>query len=99
MTALSWVMLVAVLLVAWGGTAWSLLRTLKLERRKTEIIRRVGDIEHYRPQALRDLEAWLAQHPHAPEAELGRRRLEETRLRVERTMPADRFYRWPAEAP
>ena len=95
MTALSWIMLVTVLLVVWGGTAWSLLRTLKLEGHKADIIRRVGDIEHYSPQALQDLETWLAQHPHAPEAELARRRLEETRLRLERIAPDDCFYRWP----
>lgn len=95
MTALSWIMLVAVLLVVWGGTAWSLLRTLKLEGHKRGIIRRAGHIEHYSPQALQDLEVWLAQHPHAQEAEMARRRLMETRLRLERTKPADRFYRWP----
>ncbi|MFQ5684793.1 MAG: hypothetical protein ACE5HC_16180, partial [Candidatus Binatia bacterium] len=89
------IMLMAVLIVVWGVTAWSLVRTLKLEGRKAGIIRRAGDIEHYSPKALHDLEMWLAQHPHAPEAEVARRRLEETRLRVERTKPADRFYRWP----
>lgn len=99
MTALSWIMLVAVLVVVWGGTAWSLLRTLKLEGHKRGIIRRAGHIEHYSPQALRDLATWLAQHPHAPEAALARRHLEEARLRLERTAPADRFYRWPADAP
>ena len=99
MTALSWIMLVAVLIVVWGVTAWSLLRTLKLEGRKADMIRRAGDIEHYSPEALQDLEMWLAQHPHAPEAEMARRRLEETHLRLERTKPADRFYRWPADGP
>ncbi len=99
MTVLSWIMLVAVLTVVWGVTAWSLLRTLKLEGHKADIIRRVGNIEHYSPKALQDLEVWLAQHPHAPEAEMARRRLMETRLRLERTNPADRFYRWPTDAP
>lgn len=97
MTTLSWIMLAAVLVVVWGGTAWSLLRTLTLEGRKADITRRTGDIEHYRPRALRDLESWLAHHPHAPEAELARRRLEETRLRLERIAPDDRFYRWPSK--
>ena len=98
MTALSWIMAVAVLSVVWGVTAWSLLRTLRLERQKAHIIRRAGDVEHYSPKALHDLEMWLAQHPHAPEAELARRRLMETRLRLERTNPADRFYGWPSKS-
>lgn len=95
MTALSWIMLATVLIVVWGATAWSLLRTLKLERQKADIIRRAGDIEHYSPKAFQDLEMWLSQHPHAPEAELARGRLEEARLWVKRTRPADRFYGWP----
>lgn len=79
MTVTGWIMLSLVLALLWGVAGWSLVRTMGEEGRKARLLHRHGSVDRLSPRALADLEAWLAEHPEDPYADLARERVAETR--------------------
>lgn len=51
------------LLAFWGVATWALVRTLRQEDRKVEILRHQDRMDTYSPEALEDLRTWIEENP------------------------------------
>ncbi|THE65135.1 hypothetical protein D8Y22_07890 [Salinadaptatus halalkaliphilus] len=85
-------MLSFTLLTFWGLATWALVRTLRQEGRKVEILRHQDRMDTYSPQALAELREWIDAHPDDPLADTARERYNEC---VETLRQTDsHFYDW-----
>lgn len=90
-----WAMMTFTVVVFWGVAGWALVRTLRQEERKTEMLEHQDRIDTYSPRALADLREWLENNPNDPYAADARRRYNEC---VETLRRTDRhFYEWSDE--
>ena len=67
----AWVVMIASVVVLWGTAVWALVRSLRDEDRKLELLNAQGRIDTYSPRALAELREWIHDHPDdefAPEA-------------------------------
>lgn len=95
MTPSGWVVLVASVLLLWGVAGWALVRSLRAEDRKLALLDAQGEIDTYSPSSLRDLRAWIDEHPDdpmAPAAAEAYRDCVETLERID-----EYFYDWSDE--
>ena len=85
-------MLVFTLLAFWGVASWALVRTLRQEDRKVEILEHQDRMDTYSPEALAELREWIEEHPDDPLVDEVRERHNEC---VEVVRQTDRhFYDW-----
>ncbi|MXV61422.1 hypothetical protein GS429_04955 [Natronorubrum sp. JWXQ-INN-674] len=85
-------MLAFTLLAFWGVAAWALVRTLRQEGRKVEILERQERMDTYSPAALAELREWVENNPDDPLVDEARERHNEC---VEVLRQTDRhFYDW-----
>jgi hypothetical protein len=90
-----WATMAFTVVAFWGVAGWALVRTLRQEDRKTEMLEHQERIDTYSPRALSDLREWLEENPDDPYAEDARRRYNEC---VETLRETDRhFYDWSDE--
>lgn len=90
-----WAMLAFVLVAFWGIAGWALVRTLRQEDRKVELLERQDRIDSYSPRALADLRAFVENNPEDPYVADARRRYNRC---VETLRETDRqFYDWSEE--
>ncbi|TYL37487.1 hypothetical protein CV102_16050 [Natronococcus pandeyae] len=88
-------MLAFTLLTFWGIASWALVRTLRQEGRKVELLEHQDRIDTYSPQALAELREWVEDNPDDPLADQARRQYNECVDVLEET---DRhFYDWSRE--
>ena len=88
-------MLAFTLLAFWGVAGWALVRTLRQERRKVEILRHQDRMDTYSPRALAELGEWIEENPDDPLVDNARERYNEC---VEVLRQTDRhFYDWSDE--
>ena len=88
-------MLAFTLLAFWGVAGWALVRTLRQERRKVEILRHQDRMDTYSPGALAELREWIRENPDDPLVDEARERYNEC---VEVVRQTDRhFYDWSDE--
>jgi hypothetical protein len=88
-------MLAFTLLVFWGISVWALVRTLRQEDRKVEILEHQDRMDTYSPTALAELREWIEANPNDRLVDDARRRHNEC---VEVLRETDRhFYDWSAE--
>lgn len=73
----------------WGVATWALVRTLRQEERKVELLSRQDRIDTYSPEALADLREWVEANPNDPLADDARRAHNEC---VETLRSIDRYY-------
>lgn len=66
------VVMFATIVVLWGAASWALVRTLRDEDRKLELLEEQGEIDTYSPESLRELRTWIEEHPDDPLAEEAR---------------------------
>ena len=92
MTLETWIGLGIAIILFWGIASWALIRTLRQEERKVQILEKQDRLDDYSPKALKDLREWIENNPDDPLAEDGRRRYNET---VETLKSVDeRYYNW-----
>lgn len=95
LSTVAWVtMLLAILLLPGVATA-VLIRSLRTEERKLELLREQGSIDSYSPRALRDLREWIRTHPNDPYASDARQRYNEC-VRTLREID-EPYYDWSTE--
>lgn len=88
-------MLAVTLIAFWGVAGWALVRTLRQEQRKVEILRHQDRMDTYSPDALAELREWIRDNPDDPLADEARERYNEC---VEVVRQTDRhFYDWSDE--
>ncbi|WP_247729652.1 hypothetical protein [Halovivax limisalsi] len=73
----------------WGVAAWALVRTLRQEERKVDLLSEQDRIDTYSPRALADLRRWIEANPNDPLADDARRAYNEC---VETLRSVDRYY-------
>lgn len=61
-----WVAMLLTAAVFWGVSGWALVRTLRQEERKTEILERQRVMDTYSPRALAELREWIRENPDDP---------------------------------
>ena len=92
MTLETWIGLGVAIILFWGIASWALVRTLRQEERKVQILEKQDQMDDYSPKALNDLRKWIENNPDDPFAEDARRRYNET---VETLKSVDeRYYDW-----
>jgi len=88
----TWVGIAVAVILFWGIASWALIRTLRQEDRKIDLIERQKRLETYSPKALADLREWIMNNPNDPDVERARSLYNET---VETLRSTDaRFYDW-----
>ncbi|MEM4780946.1 MAG: hypothetical protein QXG03_05240 [Halalkalicoccus sp.] len=90
-----WATLAFVLVAFWGVAGWALVRTLRQEDRKVELLESQERIDSYSPRALSDLREFVENNPDDPYAEDARRRYNAC-VETLRTTEG-RFYDWSDE--
>lgn len=68
----AWIGIVIAILAFWAVSGWALVRTLRMEDRKLELLEEQDRIEPYSPAALRELREWIRQNPGDPLADEAR---------------------------
>ena len=85
-------MLAFTLLAFYGVAGWALVRTLRQESRKVEILRHQDRMDTYSPTALEELREWIENNPDDPLVDEAREQYNEC---VETLRQTDRhFYDW-----
>jgi len=69
-----WAMMLFSVLVFFGVSIWALVRTLRQEEEKMDVLRTEDAIDAYSPPALHDLRAWIRAHPDPDDPEVQRAR-------------------------
>ncbi|APW97755.1 hypothetical protein CHINAEXTREME_08180 [Halobiforma lacisalsi AJ5] len=88
-------MLAFTLLAFWGVASWALVRTLRQESRKVEILEHQDRMDTYSPRALEQLREWIRSNPNDPLVDRAREQYNECVDALEET---DRqFYDWSEE--
>lgn len=88
----TWIGMGFAIVAFWGVASWALIRTLRQEDRKVELLERQGKMESYSPRGLEELRTWIEANPADPLVEDARRRYNET---VDALQTIDEpFYDW-----
>ena len=88
----AWIVMIGSIAVLWVPAVWALVRTLRDEDRKLELLTEQGTIDTYSPQALDELHEWIQAHPddeYEPEARRRYNECVETLRDIE-----EPFYEW-----
>lgn len=88
-------MLVFTLAAFWGIASWALIRTLRQEGRKVEILEHQNRMDTYSPTALAELRGWIESNPDDPLVEEAREQYNECIEALEET--DRRYYDWSDE--
>lgn len=88
------IVMLASMAALWGVATITLVYSMRREDRKLALLEAQGSFEPFSPEAQRDIEAWLADHP---EGSASREMYEllETQQQARRDNPRS-FYHWPA---
>lgn len=87
-----WLMMGFSVLVFFGVSIWAVVQSLVQEERKMQILQSENALDPYSPRALRDLGAWIEQHPDDPEVEMARARYHDCRGAVQSA--GRHYYNW-----
>lgn len=95
LSTVAWVTMLLAILLLPGVATVVLIRSLRTEERKLELLREQGSIDSYSPRALRDLREWIRTHPNDPYASDARQRYNEC-VRTLREID-EPYYDWSTE--
>jgi hypothetical protein len=91
----TWIGIAVAIVAFWGIASWALVRTLRQEERKTELLEHQRRVDTYSPRALAELREWIENNSDDPYVEDARRQYNEC---VEVLRETDRhFYDWSDE--
>ncbi|MGA9399466.1 hypothetical protein [Haladaptatus sp.] len=88
----TWIVMFGAIIVLWGTAVWALVRSLRDEDEKLELLDEQGEIDTYSPRSLTELREWIRANPgdkHADEARDRYNECVETLRRIDTT-----FYDW-----
>src|SRR5699024_4518907 len=71
LSAAAWIVMAGAIVLLWIPSLWALVRTLRDEDRKLDLLDEQGRIDTYSPAALAELREWIHANPddeYAPEA-------------------------------
>jgi hypothetical protein len=91
----AWVVMLGSIAVLWGTAVWALVRSLRDEDEKLELLNEQGEIDTYSPRSMTELREWIRDNPgdkHASEARDRYNECVETLRRIDTT-----FYDWSRE--
>ncbi len=77
LSTVAWVSMLVTLLVVPGVATAALVRSLRSEERKLDLLRKQDNIDSYSPRALADLREWIRANPEDPYAPVARERYNE----------------------
>ncbi len=89
-------MLAFTLLAFWGVAGVALVRTLRQEGEKVELLETQDGIDTYSPRALAELREWIEENPDDPVVDRAREQYNDCVETLKRT--DGRFYDWDDEA-
>lgn len=95
LSAIAWVTLGILLVLVPGIASLILIRSLRTEDRKLELLQSQERIDSYSPQALRELREWIQSHPNHPQTAQARQRYNEC-VRTLREID-EPYYDWSQE--
>ncbi|MDS0295499.1 hypothetical protein [Halogeometricum luteum] len=95
LSTVAWVTMLLSVLVLPGVASVVLVRSLRTEERKLELLRAQGSVDSYSPRALADLREWIRAHPNDPYAADARERYNEC-VRTLREVD-EPYYDWSDE--
>lgn len=95
LSAVAWVTMLIAILVLPGVASVILVRSLRTEDRKLELLREQGSVDSYSPRTLRELREWIQAHPNDPHALDARRQYNEC-VRALREID-EPYYDWSAK--
>jgi ABC-type nickel/cobalt efflux system permease component RcnA len=88
----TWVVMLGSIAVLWGTAVWALVRSLRDEDEKLELLNEQSEIDTYSPRSMAELREWIRANPGNQHTEEGRARYNEcveTLKRIDTT-----FYDW-----
>lgn len=85
-------MLSFTLLAFWGVASWALVKTLRQEGRKVEMLEDQDKLDTYSPEALAELREWIKKNPEDPVVDRARRQYNDCVDALEQT--DHYFYDW-----
>ena len=92
LTLETWIGIAVAIIAFWGVASFALIKTMRQEERKLDLIERLGRIDTYSPKGLADLRAWIQANPDDPyteEAMVTYNECVETLKEIDET-----FYEW-----
>ncbi len=88
----TWIGMAVAIVAFWGVAAWAMIRTLRQEDRKVELLEDQRRIDTYSPRGLSELREWIEANPDDPYRDDAIRRYNDC---VEILRATDRhFYEW-----
>jgi hypothetical protein len=95
LSTIAWITMLGAIVVLPGVAVVVLVRSLRTEERKLDLLREQDRIDSYSPRALADLREWIQSHPEDPYAPVARERYNEC---VEALREIDEpYYDWSDE--
>lgn len=88
----AWVVMLGSIVALWGTAVWALVRSLRDEDEKLELLDEQGEIDTYSPRSMTELREWIRENPgdkHASEARDRYNECVETLQHIDTT-----FYDW-----
>jgi hypothetical protein len=95
LSTIAWATMLLMILVLPGVASVVLVRSLRTEERKLELLREQGSVDSYSPRALKELREWIQTHPNDPYASIAQERYNEC-VRTLREID-EPYYDWSAE--
>lgn len=95
LSTVAWISMLFALVLVPGVATAVLVKSLRSEERKLELLREQGRIDSYSPRALAELREWVQTHPNDPYASVARQRYNEC-VRTLREID-EPYYDWSPE--
>lgn len=95
LSTIAWVTMLLAIILLPGVASAILIRSVRSEERKLELLREQGSIDSYSPRALQELREWIEANPNDPYASEARQRYNEC-VRSLREID-EPYYNWSAE--
>ena len=95
LSTVAWAAMLAAIVLLPGVASVALVRSLRSEERKLDLLRAQDAVDSYSPRAMAELREWIREHPNDPYAPLARERYNEC---VETLREVEEpYYDWSAE--
>lgn len=92
LSMITWIVMLGAIAVLWGTATWALVRSLRDEDEKLELLDEQSEIDTYSPRSMAELREWIQANPgnkHASEARSRYNECVEILERIDTT-----FYDW-----
>ncbi|SFK65670.1 hypothetical protein SAMN04487950_0425 [Halogranum rubrum] len=95
LTAVAWMSMLLAIILLPGVAIVVLVKSMRSEERKLELLQEQGSIDSYSPRALTELREWVQANPNDPYASIARERHNEC-VRTLKDID-EPYYEWSAE--